>query len=185
MQSRLLAPYLLCLALLWPALAHGQATPQSAPTGHCKLTFRLLQADAQGTITNTRSYTTVVEIGGDQSSAAARIRSGDRIPIQTEPGKYEYVDLGTNIDVYRPILRDRQLAMRVSAESSSAVPTSPTDTNHTPVISHTPVIRNTRWDSAVVVTVEKPTIIFTSDNLSDPGKLELEVTATPPELIQR
>jgi hypothetical protein len=179
MQSRLLAPYLLCLALLWPALAHGQATPQSAPTGHCKLTFRLLQADAQGTITNTRSYTTVVEIGGDQSSAAARIRSGDRIPIQTEPGKYEYVDLGTNIDVYRPILRDRQLTMRVSAASSSAVPSSPTDTNHTPVI------RNTRWDSAVVVTVEKPTIIFTSDNLSDPGKLELEVTATPPELIQR
>src|ERR1700738_1570161 len=99
MQSRLLAPYLLCLSLLWPTLAHGQATPQSAPTGHCKVTFRLLQADAQGRITNTRSYTTVLEIGDQSPAPVARIRSGHRVPIQTEPGKYEYVDLGTNIDV--------------------------------------------------------------------------------------
>jgi hypothetical protein len=41
-----------------------------------------------------------------------------------------------------------------------------------------PILRQTRWESSVVVTLDKPTLIFISDNISDTGKTELELTAT-------
>jgi hypothetical protein len=42
-----------------------------------------------------------------------------------------------------------------------------------------PVIRQSNWNSRVTVPIGKPTIIFSSDNVSDKGKTELELTATP------
>ena len=41
-----------------------------------------------------------------------------------------------------------------------------------------PVIRQLSWQSDVVVPIGRPTVIFTSDNPSDTGKTELELTAT-------
>lgn len=172
MQRHLLAPALLCVSLLTPALAHGQAPAVAqGPVSHYRLVFRLLQVDGDGKITNSRRYETMIGVGGDQAVPTARIRSGDRIPIQVESGKYDYSNVGTNIDAIRPAVRDRQLSLHVSADSSSAV-YAPADT------SRRPVLRQTTWDADVQVALDKPTIIFTSDNLSDPGKLELELTAT-------
>ncbi len=41
-----------------------------------------------------------------------------------------------------------------------------------------PVFRALSWQSDVIVTMGRPTIIFISDNVSDTGKTELELTAT-------
>jgi hypothetical protein len=171
MERHLLAPALLCVSLLTPALAYSQAPAAQGPVSHYKLVFRLLQLDGDGKITNSRRYETMIGVGGDQGFPTARIRSGDRVPIQVESGKFDYSNVGTDIDAIRPAVRDRQLSLHVSADSSSAVE-APGET------SRRPVLRDTRWEADVEVALGKPTIIFTSDNLSDPGKLELELTAT-------
>jgi hypothetical protein len=41
-----------------------------------------------------------------------------------------------------------------------------------------PVIRANRWSANVMVPITKPSIIFSSDNLQDKGKLQVELTAT-------
>jgi hypothetical protein len=46
------------------------------------------------------------------------------------------------------------------------------------LVPNVPIVRQTRWESSVVVTLDKPTILFISDNTSDTGKTELELTAT-------
>jgi hypothetical protein len=42
-----------------------------------------------------------------------------------------------------------------------------------------PVIRQNTWDSAVMVPLGKPTVVFSSDDLDSTGKMRIEVTATP------
>lgn len=172
MRLAILAPCTLSLALLFPAVAPAQEKPaEMAASAHFKLVFHLLQLDANGKVTNSRTYASLIATHGDRALAIARIRSGDRIPIQTELGKYEYVDVGTNIDAVQASVQDSQLSMHISAESSSAVKTS--DPLHL-----LPLLRSTRWEANVAVPLDKPTIIFSSDNVSDTGKTELELTAT-------
>ena len=71
-------------------------------------------------------------------------------------------------------MHDHQLSLQVSAAFSSVVKGSGESTNS----ALPPLFRQTKWDSNVAVPLGKPTILFTSDNVSDAGKTELELTAT-------
>jgi hypothetical protein len=42
-----------------------------------------------------------------------------------------------------------------------------------------PVTRQNQWRSAVVIPVKKPTVVFSSDDVSSKRQLQLELTATP------
>jgi hypothetical protein len=42
-----------------------------------------------------------------------------------------------------------------------------------------PIVRNIRWVSWVTIPINKPTIIFSSDNNANKGRTELELTAVP------
>ena len=42
-----------------------------------------------------------------------------------------------------------------------------------------PMIRQNRWTSNVVVPLKKPTVIFSSDDLTTKHQMQLELTATP------
>ncbi len=172
MRRAIVAAYVLSSTFLSPVIMHAQAKPAEAASTHYKLVFRLLQLDAGGKVSNSRTYTSIISARGDRGSAAAQIRSGDRVPFQSEPGKFDYADVGTNIDAYQAIPRDNQLSMHVSAEISSAVK-STNDPQHL-----LPLVRRTSWGADISVPVDKPTIVFSSDNPSDTGKTELELTAT-------
>jgi len=41
-----------------------------------------------------------------------------------------------------------------------------------------PTIRQNRWSSSVVVPLSKPTVIFSSDDLTSKRQFQLELTAT-------
>ena len=158
--------------VLSPAAVRGQETAPETPLTHYKLTYRLLEVGEDGKITNSRVYATIIGAGGD--SAPAKIRTGDKfpIPVGTNGTEIQYQDIGTDIDTFHPRIHDRQLSLQVSAALSSIAKTAPS------LVPKVPIMRQTRWESSVVVTVDKPTIIFTSDNTSDTGKTELELTAT-------
>lgn len=158
--------------VLSPAVIRAQEKAPETPLTHYKLTYRLLEVGEDGKITNSRVYSTIIGAGGD--SAPAKIRTGDKfpIPVGTNGTDIQYQDVGTDIDTFHPRIHDRQLSLQVSAALSSVAKSAPS------LVPKVPIMRQTRWESSVVVTLDKPTIIFSSDNTSDTGKTELELTAT-------
>jgi hypothetical protein len=173
--KRLIAA-IVATVVLSPAAIRAQELARKVPDTpltHYKLTYRLLELDANGKITNSRTYVAIIGEGKD--TAPAKIRTGDKLPIPVKSGsvtEFQYQDIGTDIDTFHPQINDRQLSLQVSAASSSVAKPVPDG------IPNVPVFRQTKWESSVVVTLDKPTLIFTSDNTSDTGKTELELTAT-------
>lgn len=167
------------LAFLAPVFAHAQATPAEAVPTHLKLAFRLLQVDANGKVTNSRTYSSLItaEARDHPPLAEAQIRSGDRVPYQNEGGKFDYEDVGTNIDVDQAFVQANRLRMHVLAQTSSVVKNSETSPVH-PTLPALPFIRRISWGANISIPFDKATIIFASDNPSDTGKTELELTAT-------
>jgi hypothetical protein len=157
--------------------AHNSAQKLSAeaneqnPERYFKLTFRVLDLSAEGKVTNSRSYSETIATG-PKSIRPYSIRTGDRVPVATGGGQFQYIDIGTKIDVSKAEDSDQILRLRVTADISSM-------STATPGSAGQPIIRQTRWDSNITVPSSKPTIIFSSDNSADKGKTELELTAIP------
>ena len=168
-----LAAAIVAAVVLSPAALRAQEKAPETPLTHYKLNYRLLEVGEDGKITNSRAYSTIIGAGGDER-APAKIRTGDKFPIRvgTVPNDIQYLDVGTDIDTFHPQIHDRQLSLQVTAALSSVAKSSPSS------VPNVPIFRQTRWESSVVVTLDKPTFLFVSDNTSDPGKTELELTAT-------
>ena len=173
LSAILLAPALLC--------AQSQDTPDtsSAQTGpYLKLVYRTLQIGADGKVASSHSYSTIV-VANTGHASPSKIRSNDKVPIATgSPSsgniEYQYQDVGTNIDTSGAKLYGNQLTVNLSVAVSEVAKN---DVAADKTIS-APVFRALSWQSDVMVAVGRPTIIFTSDNVSDTGKTELELTAT-------
>jgi hypothetical protein len=81
-----------------------------------------------------------------------------------------YLDVGVNIDCRAAKEIQDQLALNVSAEISGIATEQP---------SNQPLIRQTKWESNVIVPLRKPTTIFSSDDPSTKRQTQLELTAIP------
>lgn len=160
--------------------ATGNASYRQSPERYFRLTFRVLDLSPEGKIADARAYNEIIATG-PKSDHTSSIRTGDRVPVAT--GSYSaaslvntqftYIDVGTDIDATRAEVVDQTLRLHVTANISSM---------SAPVLLgnvHEPVIRQTKWESNVTVPIDKATLIFSSDNSSDKGKTELELTATP------
>jgi hypothetical protein len=175
---------ILSAILLAPALLCAQGTqehpdtssPQTSP--HLKLVYRTLQIGTDGKTLSSRSYSTIV-VANNAPPPISSIRSNDRVPIATgSPSsgntEYQYQDVGTNIDTSGAKLSGNQLTVNLSVAVSEVAKND--IATEKPIAA--PVVRQLHWHSDVIVTVGRPTIVFTSDNPSDTGKTELELTAT-------
>jgi hypothetical protein len=146
---------------------------KQSPERYFRLTFRVLDLSAEEKVTNSRSYGEMIATG-PKSEFIGSIRTGDRVPVATGTGslQFQYIDIGTKIDAKRAEVIDQMLRLHVTADISSMSKT-------TPGTAERPVIRQTSWDSNVIVPIGKPMLIFSSDNSADRGKTELELTAVP------
>lgn len=176
MRATYLKTFAIC-AILSPILALAQDTPAGSHPTHYELVYRLLQIGADGKVSGSHSYSTIV-VADDPHASPSQIRNEDKVPIVTgtvgdaNNTQYQYQTVGTNIDTTQASMHNGQLRLGVFADSSAIA--------RTPADAHilAPIIRHLSWRSNVVVTLEKPTILFTSDNMSNTGKTELELTAT-------
>jgi hypothetical protein len=169
--------------LLTPALlcAQGaQDTPEASParTGpYLKLVYRALQIGEDGKAVSSRSYSTIV-VANTGHASPSQIRSDDKIPIVASSSngdiQYQYQIVGTDIDTYGAKLSGSQLTLNLSVNLNEIAKSDVTAEK--PITA--PVVRQLKWQSDVIVTVGKPTIVFTSDSPSNTGKTELELTAT-------
>jgi|ERR1700723_1383825 hypothetical protein len=158
------------LSAALPLSAQETAAP-SAQAHYYHLEFVVKELGDDGKVVNGRTYRTTVSTDDKMSS----VRTGTRIPVHTNDkgGDIQYLDVGVNIDCRQAHEIPAGLALQITAEISSlATPNPPGDVS-------TPIIRQNHWQSATVLPLGKPTIVFSSDNLENKGRMQVEVTATP------
>jgi len=157
-----------CTGFMLAALLAGACLADNAvPPKFYKLDFVVKEVEG-AKVVNTRSYSTMVST--QQGGQACSIRTGARVPYFT--GK-EYTDLfvGVNIDCRSLTEEANGLSLWVDADVSS-VAESTTNTER-------PFVRQNKWGSEVLVPLKKPTLIFSSDDVTSKHQMQLELTATP------
>ena len=102
-------------------VVNAQSAAAPAPLKHYKTDFVVKEVDATGRVVNSRSYSTI--LATNNQGSPDQIRSGNRVPIQTDADekgstKYQYIDIGINIDCHNVHDVDEKLAMSVKAEIS-------------------------------------------------------------------
>jgi len=146
------------------------------PVHYFHLDFVVEELGADGKPVNSRNYSTSVSTG---PKGGMSIRTGSRIPVVTgstessgkESQQFQYVDVGVNFDVNDAHETGSQLAMNLTVDLSAlAQPIDPS--------THQPVIRQNRWQAALLIPVGKPSVAFTSDSLDNKGSTRVVVTAT-------
>jgi hypothetical protein len=141
------------------------AEEPAEPPKFYKMDFVVKEVDG-AKVLNSRTYSTMVSTG-----QSTEIRAGSKITFTTQPGSYQQIDLGVNIDVRGIKEMQDRLAFYVMAEVSS-VP------GGLPELGR-PTIRQNRWASSMLVALKKPTLLFSSENVDTKSQMQVEVTATP------
>lgn len=140
----------------------------NAPKRFYHLVYAIQEVGEDGKVTNSRAFATNIATDGN----FVEIRSGDKLPLRTDDkGTMQYLDIGVNIDSGRAEEVNGKLALKVNADVSSTAPGSTE-------MSGSPVIRQNKMTAVVLIPLGKPTVIFSSDDLRDKGKLQVELTAT-------
>jgi hypothetical protein len=142
---------------------------QTTPAHYYHVDFVVQELGSDGKAINSRSYTTTVNTGSHEFIS---IRASSRIPVLVEASQYQFVEVGINIDARDAQEIGRQLALNLTADVSSIAATADQSL-------HRPVVRQNKWQAAVLIPVGKPTVVFTSDALESKGSMQLVVTATP------
>ena len=132
---------------------------------HYRLDFTLKEVEG-GKVINSRLYSQIFSLGG-----ASQTRAGSKIPYG--PNLTNWVDVGVNIDCAHGVESPEGLELNVTAEVSSVPPEF--ESANQPGL---PLVRSNKWSSNVVVPLNKPTLLFSSDIPSSKRKMELELTAT-------
>ncbi|MFP5227435.1 MAG: hypothetical protein ACLGXA_07370 [Acidobacteriota bacterium] len=170
---------------LLPMVVRAQNPPEAAaasPQHFYRLHFAVAELDADGKVTNTRSYDETIATGHPAGNQV--IKTGSRVPIATgsyatngNPAnlantQFQYIDLGVNLDVRDATEHGEMLGFRLKAEISSVA-------RQTEIGGvGEPVIRQNVWDSTVLIPIGKSTIVFSSDDLDSKGRMQVEVTGT-------
>jgi len=154
--------------LLLALVAGACLADEPVPPKFYKLDFVVKEVEGTKTV-NARTYSVMVST--QDKGHACSIRTGGKVPFST--GKeYMYLDVGVNIDCRNLNEVQSGLSMWVEAEISSVVPESTTNPDR-------PFMRHNNWGSTVLVPFKKPTVIFSSDELTGKHQIQLELTATP------
>jgi len=177
---------LLLFALSCRITTSAQDTPAPAdsakaselPIHFFHLEFLVQELGSDGKPVNSRSYSSTACTGG-RSRQDISIRTGSRIPVPTgsssgsgSPTNYQYMDIGISIDVREAREVNGKFSATLVADISSLA------REPDPGGATAPVVRNNRWQSPVLLPLNKATVVFTSDALDTKGSMQLVVTAT-------
>jgi len=142
-----------------------------------KLAFVMYELD-DGKRTNQRDYTMIGRTDNQPSS----IRVSTRVPIYTEvkgnDKQYTYIDAGLNIRCSLKEQVDRRLQFHCDIEMSSFVRPEQIAGAIGKAGPEAPVMRTTRTESWALLTLGKPAILTTVDDVNSAKRLQVEVTAT-------
>ncbi len=173
-----------CIVALVPAWeikaqeSQNQETAKVAegPAHFYHLEFVVQETGSDGKPTNSRTYSGTVSTS--RTDRGFSTRTGSRVPIATSGSEgekntqFQFIDVGVSIDARDARESGDKLALSLNADISSLAGTqSISGVNE-------PVVRQNKWQAAVLVPIGKPTVVFTSDVLDNKGGMQLLVTAT-------
>jgi hypothetical protein len=142
-----------------------------------KLAFVIYELD-DGKRTNQRDYMMVGRTDNQPSS----IRVSTRVPIYTEvkggDKQYTYIDAGLNIRCSLKEQVDRRLQFHCDIEMSSFIRPEQIAGAVGKAGPEAPVMRTTRTESWALLTLGKPAILNTVDDINSTKRMQIEVTAT-------
>ena len=158
-----------CLVLLTASTSIAQNDPPKPGVKFFHLEFTVKEID-DGKAPNARSYSMMVSTDKGILNTGS-IRTGSRVPFETTPTSFQFMEVGVNIDCRAVQEMEGQLALIVAAEVSSMASDAGSSSK--------PVLRQSKWNSSVMVPIRKATVLFSSDDVTGKRKLQLELTATP------
>lgn len=171
---------ILSLGVKLPA-QESDKTPEakaSEPPAHFyHLEFVVQETGTDGKPTNSRTYSGTVSTS--RTDRGFSTRTGSKVPIATggfegsKNTQFQYIDVGVSIDARDAHENGDKLALSLNAEITSLAGTQ----NISGV--NEPVIRQNKWQAAVLIPIGKATTVFTSDVLDSKGGMQLVMTATP------
>ena len=152
-----------------PMSPHSEQAPK-APDHFYRVTLRVLEFSPENKLVDTRTYTATMPTGPKGGHRPTSIRSGDR--VRSGPGVQVsmFLETGVKIDLADADEVDHSLTLNITADIATTSVLPPASTEN-------PLTRQIRWVSEITIPVGKPTVVFSSDNASDHGRTELEVTA--------
>jgi hypothetical protein len=116
---------------------------------------------------NTRKYSMNLS---DYSGGGQDLKIGTRVPIRSEDGKFQYLDIGTSIHVRLPWTTPATLDV-IADITGFASPEEATKSDH-------PLLRQMRIAGSTTLVLNKPMIIGSVADPNSKREFELEVTAT-------
>ena len=137
-----------------------------------KLAFVIYEVD-DGKRSNQRDYMMIARTDNQPSS----IRVSTRVPVYTQEKQMTYVDAGLTIRCSLKEQVDRRVQFHCDIEISSFVRPEQiaSSGNAGPAA---PVLRTTRTESWALLTLGKPAILTTVDDVNSAKRMQVEVTAT-------
>jgi len=136
-----------------------------------RLTFSLYELE-NGKRVNQRDYSLVLSAG-----ATGRLNAGTRVPIMDKADQVNYTNVG--LDIRSGIdqeLAGNRIFIYIDVELSNfAVPEQNANPQNAP---SRPIFRNVHQDLRAALTVGKPTLVASVDDVTSNRKMQLEVTAT-------
>lgn len=136
-----------------------------------KLSFVMSELD-DGKRTNQRDYTMVLRTDNQPSS----VHIATRVPVYTEEKKMTYVDAGLTLRCNAKEQADRRLQVHCDVEVSSFF--RPDQQSGTSTGAAAPLLRSTRTESWALLTLGKPSILATVDDVNSTRRMQIELTAT-------
>lgn len=151
----------------------GSKSDSQPSKHHYRLSF-VLKETAEGTVINQRSFSLGIGASTVRDSDRASLRAGTRIPLGLGEKEVQWVDIGTDIDVYNAIENSEGLQMEVNAEISSPATEAASSNGAT-------AFRQVKARCVVLAHLGKSTQVFTADDPASKHRFELDVTAMQSE----
>jgi hypothetical protein len=176
MQKKIVRIALLALFLTGAARLPWAAAQDTAKQGEAqaqagesyKVEFTVNEMDS-GKKINSRSYSMLLRAGEpNKYTDWKRLRVGSRVPVFTEANKFQYMDVGMDIDCRLWPMGNDKVSISTIWDYSSLG----SDQGHQ---TQNPVIRHVRSEVEAVVPMDKPTVISEVDDVASTHRYVFEV----------
>ena len=170
---RKVAVMVVLVVMVAGVMAWGQETtkPAGPPPPNFNAAYKLDYVMAEledGKRVNTRTYTVVVDDGGD----GGRLNQSLRVPILTGKDSMQYIDVGLHLNARVRSREDNTVWLSTKFEISGVAEQAGAANGGAPTL------RTVEYATPAVVTLGKSTVLASGDDLGSKKKFELSVTVT-------
>jgi len=154
-------------------LAQEKQKQDSSPAIAYRIDYSVNEME-DGKKINTRQYSMNLSVLNDRAweGDTNELKIGARVPVESETGKFQYLDVGTNI-WSRLRQQADTLTLEVRAELGSIAAAPEQQSPRVP-----PVVRQVQINGSTVVLPGKPMVLGIVDDPTSKRQFQLEVTVT-------